>query len=210
MFSPFDSEEVEAYFNRLNAQLKRMPREDRAELHQELRQHLDALAAAHEELGATPEEAVDAALQQFGDPVKIGRRMLREWRHSRQVKFRGQGKSILVVGGLFSLLLPLASVFAPSWIGAYNIVLLPVLIGNIAGLCFGCPAIRSGFRTLLLILTLFTFFDLCAWWWSGSNVHSTTGFLGLYASCWLPLGSLSACLGGKAKAWIDKRRVSTS
>ena len=31
MFSHFDNEEVEAYFNRLNAQIKKMPTEDRAE-----------------------------------------------------------------------------------------------------------------------------------------------------------------------------------
>ena len=79
MFSQFDNEEVETYFHRLNAQLKKMPPEDRAELHQELRQHLDALAAAHEELGATPEEAARAALRRFGDPKRLGRKMFQEW-----------------------------------------------------------------------------------------------------------------------------------
>ena len=88
MFSQFDNEEVEAYFNRLNAQMKKMPTEDRAEMHQEVRQHLEALAAAHEELGATPREAAEAALRQFGEPRYIGKRMFVEWRHSS----RGKGR----------------------------------------------------------------------------------------------------------------------
>lgn len=83
MLNQFDDEETAAYFERLNAPLRKMPQADRAELHAELRQHLDALAAAHEELGASPVEAAHAALKQFGDPKRIGRRLFGEWRRSR-------------------------------------------------------------------------------------------------------------------------------
>ena len=79
MPSRFDDERLEQFFQRLNQPLKRMPQPARAELHAELRQHLDALAAAHEELGSSPEAAYDLALRQFGDPGKIGRKLWWEW-----------------------------------------------------------------------------------------------------------------------------------
>lgn len=46
--------------------------------------YLDALIAAHEELGAAPEEAFAAALRQFGSPDRIGRRLARDWRREVQ------------------------------------------------------------------------------------------------------------------------------
>ena len=79
MFSPLENESSEQWFQRLNAPLKRLPAEQRAELHAEVRQHLEALAAANEELGSTPEEAWEHALAQFGDPGNFGKRMAQEW-----------------------------------------------------------------------------------------------------------------------------------
>ena len=78
MFSPLENKELDQWFHRLNAPLKRLPAEERAELHAEVRQHLEALAVAHEELGSAPEEAWQYALTQFGDPGKFGRRMRRQ------------------------------------------------------------------------------------------------------------------------------------
>ncbi len=79
MHSRFDDEQTEKFFERLNKPLKRMPQNVRAELHTELRQHLDALTAANEELGSVPDEAFDLALRQFGDPAKIGRKLWWDW-----------------------------------------------------------------------------------------------------------------------------------
>lgn len=84
MFSPLNDPQVEQWFQRLNAPLKRLPAEKRTQLHQEVRQHMEALAVANEELGSSPEEAWQLALVQFGDPGKFGKRMAWEWR-------RGQG-----------------------------------------------------------------------------------------------------------------------
>ncbi len=78
------NKELDAWFQRLNTPLKRLPADERRELHAEVRQHLEALAAANEELGSLPEEAWEHALTQFGDPGKFARRMVWEWR-------RGQG-----------------------------------------------------------------------------------------------------------------------
>ena len=83
MFNPLQNQELNEWFQRFNAPLKRLPAEERAELHLEVRQHLEALAAANEELGSSPAEASDLALKQFGDPYKIGRRLCQEWQHSR-------------------------------------------------------------------------------------------------------------------------------
>jgi hypothetical protein len=80
MDSPRSEALIDAYFARLNAQLGTLPEEQRRELEQELRQHLAALVAAHEELGRPPEEATAAALARFGDPVRIGRQLTRESR----------------------------------------------------------------------------------------------------------------------------------
>ncbi len=80
MFSPLENEELDRWFQRLNAPLKRLPAAERQALHEEVRQHLDALAAANEELGSMPEDAWKHALTQFGEPDKFGKRMAWEWR----------------------------------------------------------------------------------------------------------------------------------
>jgi hypothetical protein len=79
MDSPRNDLRLEEYLARLDTQLFPMPVEARRELRHELRQHLEVLIIAHEELGSTGEEAVSAALHQFGDPVRIGRRLADEW-----------------------------------------------------------------------------------------------------------------------------------
>lgn len=83
MFSPLENEELDHWFQRLNAPLKHLPADERREMHTEVRQHLEALAVANEELGSTPEEAWEYALTQFGNPSKFGRRMAWEWRRKQ-------------------------------------------------------------------------------------------------------------------------------
>ena len=171
MFSQFDNEEVEAYFNRLNAELKKMPPEDRAEMHQEIRQHLEALAAAHEELGATPREAAEAALRQFGDPIKIGRRLFREWKQSLPRASRGELSVILCVlmvhfsaislmlfGGmqmtmpiywrLFNHWVPIQLNFWVPFLAA------PLLAGTVAGVLFPRRAVKASFIGHLFVPAL--------------------------------------------------------
>src|SRR5579859_4441771 len=48
------------------------PPEEQRAIRDEMRAHLLALAAAHEELGNTPEEAMQAALRKFGSAQKVG------------------------------------------------------------------------------------------------------------------------------------------
>ena len=157
MFSQFDNEEMENYFNGLNAQLKRMPAADRAEAHQELRQHLDALIAAHEELGAIPQEATEAAIRQLGDPVKTGRKLFREWQLSRS---RGSHLPILEIicasGLLFALYLGVLNLQAqsniPIWVRGLWIYLCPPLIaGSVFGLFRPSNALRNAAQASLAL-----------------------------------------------------------
>ena len=79
MHSRFNDGQTEHFVEKLNKSLRWTPASVRTELHAELRQHLEALAAAYEELGSSREEAFDQALRQFGDPSKIGRQLWWEW-----------------------------------------------------------------------------------------------------------------------------------
>ena len=83
MFNPSENDALDRWFQRLNTPLKRLPAEERASLHLEVRQHLESLVAANEELGSSPQEAWEHALSQFGDPTRIGRRLAREWRRGQ-------------------------------------------------------------------------------------------------------------------------------
>lgn len=85
MFSPLNDPSVDQWFQQFNAPLKRLPVEERAQLHTEVRQHLEALVVANEELGSSPEEAWVHALVQFGNPRALGERLAHEWRESRVV-----------------------------------------------------------------------------------------------------------------------------
>lgn len=62
MLSSLNDPSLDQWFQQFNAPLKRLPVEERAQLHTEVRQHLEALVAANEELGSTPEEAWAHAL----------------------------------------------------------------------------------------------------------------------------------------------------
>jgi hypothetical protein len=53
---------------------------EQEELRQEMSGHILALAAAHEELGDTPEEAMRAALKQFGEAEQIGKAVAHEYK----------------------------------------------------------------------------------------------------------------------------------
>jgi hypothetical protein len=110
MFSPLNDPQMEQWFQRLNAPLKRLPAADRIELHEEVRQHLYALVAANRELGSSPQEAWEHALTQFGDPTRIGRHLAWEWRRGRgwvsaemAVVLCGVGLHLAASAGLIAL-----------------------------------------------------------------------------------------------------------
>jgi hypothetical protein len=57
-----------------------MPYEQRASLRQEVRCHLECLVEEHADSGRSPEEALTAALREFGEPWVLGESLLREVR----------------------------------------------------------------------------------------------------------------------------------
>jgi hypothetical protein len=67
--------QLEAYLDECEAPLARLPVTERDEWRDEARQHLLALVEAHLELGRSEEEAVEAALRQFGEPRRLGKRL---------------------------------------------------------------------------------------------------------------------------------------
>ncbi len=83
MFSPLNDPQVEQWFQQLTSALKFLPAEEQAKMELEVRQHLEALAAANIEAGSSPQEAAKLALTQFGNPAKFGRRMTQEWQRQR-------------------------------------------------------------------------------------------------------------------------------
>ncbi len=118
MFNPLENEALEAWFQRLNAPLKRLPAEERTQLHQEVRQHLEALAAANEELGSSPPEALELALKQFGDPSKFSKKMAQEW-HQAKTGFRSELMAVLLGCGLQAVGLGAVVILDCLWEGVF-------------------------------------------------------------------------------------------
>src|SRR5437660_1049460 len=70
---------LEGYLDRLCAPLEAAESgEDAPAIRMEMRSHIEALAATHQELGSRPMEAMREALRQFGAPAQIGRQIRRE------------------------------------------------------------------------------------------------------------------------------------
>ena len=150
MFSPLNDPQVEQWFQRLNAPLKRLPAEEHAALHQEVRQHLEALAAANEELGSSPEEAWEHALEQFGEPNKLGKHMAWEWR--RKQGFLGP-QTAAVLYGIAACSVSMIALAGINWLVmalpyyTMNIILvsnpLPVLPCGLLGIPLGIPIVTG-------------------------------------------------------------------
>jgi hypothetical protein len=83
--APTRDPRLEAYLTRV---VERLPRQmspaARAAERQELAAHLDALVAAHLELGRDEETAVLSALQEFGDAKQLGRQLARSIKRGKR------------------------------------------------------------------------------------------------------------------------------
>ncbi len=167
MFSPRKQTEIEDWFQRLNAPLKRLPAAERAELHQEVRQHLEALAQAHEELGSPSDEAWSLSLAQFGDPAKIGRCMAWEWRRKQgwvseklAAVFYGVGASMASIAGV-AVVSYLVSVLTYYVVGidtsnpfptdARNLVAVPIMAGLAVGRKYPHQALTGAFYAAIAL-----------------------------------------------------------
>ncbi|MGI4790903.1 MAG: permease prefix domain 1-containing protein [Janthinobacterium lividum] len=166
MFSPLENDSLDNWFQRLNAPLKRLPAEERTQLHQEVRQHLEALAAANEELGSAPEKAWEQALIQFGEPTKFGKRMVWEWRCKHGFLSPQVGAILYGIAVCSASMVALAIVnwlvvAVPYWVTYWvmNIILnsnpspllpcgllgIPVVTGAVIGLKYPREALKGAF-----------------------------------------------------------------
>jgi len=71
--------EIERYLDSVQAKLWLVARPYRSEIREELRNHLESLAADYECAGFGSAEATQAAFKQFGKPDFIGRRLAYQW-----------------------------------------------------------------------------------------------------------------------------------
>lgn len=78
-----DNPRIERYIATLGARLRSLSSAQRDEELSEVRQHLDALVAGHRARGLSEEEAVEAALHQFGHAEQIGQQLHRAWAQRR-------------------------------------------------------------------------------------------------------------------------------
>ncbi len=226
MFSPLENEELDRWFQRLNAPLKRLPADERQQLHEEVRQHLEALVKANEELGSAPEEAQKFALRQFGDPARFGRRMAWEWRCSHSLfspemmaVLYGIGIHAAAAVGLMLLcllkdLLNYSGVSVPGTSGLLTygyLVGIPLSTGWMVGRKYPREALMGAFHAPLVVLILPTLIGLAA----AISQEVCYQYLLIFVSClavfsgWLLLACGAAYLASVTKrgwyrpSWAD-------
>ena len=73
----------DTYVRMMRAMLSRMPKAERDEACEEVRQHLEALVEDFQAEGHASQEALTLAIQQFGSPVKVGLNIWLRWERKR-------------------------------------------------------------------------------------------------------------------------------
>ena len=163
MPSPPNETAVSAYFARLASPLAPLPADVRDTQMRELQQHLDALVAAREAQGLSPEDATVSALVQMGDPAQIGRKLCREWRRAQRDPFWPTviaiGLTQLFLYSLINGMFPLpffagmgtpafnGQVFSSFYVPVQLVCasLLPILVGILVGRLLPERAIAGAF-----------------------------------------------------------------
>lgn len=79
--------ELEHYLETIEARLKGLPSAQRQEEVREIRQHLEALVAGHRIAGLGEDEAVEAAIRQFGHAEQVGQELSKAPRQQRMRAF---------------------------------------------------------------------------------------------------------------------------
>ncbi len=220
MPSPLNDPRSEEWFQRLNAPLKRMPAEERAALHSEITQHLDQLAAANIELGSSPEEAWGLALTQFGDPGRIGRRLLWEWRRSQNAVSQDMAAVLygLAAHVAITAAFIVATVLVMSAFDLYDnsgtfgtavaleyLVGVPILTGLVVGRRFPQRAV-TGLFYAAIAWPLLPLMAVAATSVTSMNLPDAL-VLVLWPACWLTLGCGAAYLASarKRRQWYRPR-----
>jgi hypothetical protein len=216
MFSPLDASAVlgdpgpwlSDYLDHLCAPLIGvLPFEERARLRLEVRLHVEALAEEHAARGLSPDEALAAAMREFGEPWVVGETILREAAHYVDGR-SGPGAAVATVHGLVWLGLPSAASLMlitevtvdnsgrPLPLLALLTLLTPIAGGALSGLTAPVDA-EAGVCRALGVVAMFSL---------GVGtllLPSLNGMalLGLQAAYWLPAAWLSA----RAAVWARRQ-----
>ena len=219
MFNPSENDALDRWFQRLNTPLKRLPVEERVQLHQEVRQHLESLVAANEELGSSPQEAWELALVQFGDPTRIGRRLAWEWRRGQSrispdmaAVLYGLGIHIVIASALIFCTILVMAAFrlydnsGTTFMLEY-LVVVPTLVGAAVGRRFPDRALTG----LFYAAAAWPFLPLmaaCAVSMTRLNIPDLFSVM-LWPASWLTLGCGAAYLASahRRRQWYCPRRA---
>ena len=213
------SERIDDYLDHVSAGLLALPDPQRMEIRRELRQHIAALAAAHEEMGSAPEAAVEAALSSFGDPARIARGFVQAWRAPSPQERAAtpwpairhglrwfSGAMALLAIEMIGMMHHYTSFGERLWLASFWI--LPVIAGWKTGA--SAPA-RAGLGTFYALAAL-AFASMPLSLPALLNLNGAPQSLVMLSpafALWMPLGCLSASLSSafsrKRLAWF--RRV---
>jgi hypothetical protein len=208
---------IEDYLDHVCAPLVGVvPYARRTELRTELREHLEAFVATHEELGSPRDVGVLMALRQFGPPRELAREWAREWKQgAAPARFEPAWRAMGI--GLVSFGLATAMTLAvelaansgpvPNPIGPPLVVLvlgiLPLLAGLATGLLAPARHALGAFFALAALIPPCAALGL-------SGLINTADDMGLMlaavqAFLWLPIGCGAAALGGWLRARLAPR-----
>jgi hypothetical protein len=215
--APLDSR-IEDYLDHVYSPLVGLvPYARRQELRTELRGHLEALVATHQELGSARDAAVVLALRRFGHPRGLSRQWAREWTHGRlPCGVQPAWRAMFIALGSFGLATVLGLMLL--WIGAIRpsslpdgiqeiiwlsvLYLLPALAGLVGGLL--APA-RHALGTFFALALLMPPLALACGAHPELSQASNLAKWGMELAfiqifCWTPVGCVAAALGGSLRA----------
>jgi hypothetical protein len=214
---------LEDYLDHVSAPLVGVvPFARRQELRAELRAHLMALIATHEELGSSPDVAVVAALRQFGDPGRLARQWVREWGcKTLPTPLRPLWTAVPAALGCFALatlvglaLLLSEKVFNPPGVAGWaawmlSLWVLPILAGLGTGLRASARHAMGTFVALTAIIPCLAVVTLTNDASSGLTppAEAATDLALILAVLWTPIGCGSAALGGWLRDRLPRRRA---
>lgn len=191
---------LEDYLAEIEVQLATLPAERREAQLREIRLHLQLMVEDYIAIGDSPEEAVAAALRQFGSSSKLGRELkgvqrqdkLRRWR-PLLAGLAWYGANIALYGSFCSLIeycgFLLPRELNTPW--SYHIVL--VISGLVGGWIAESVAPRKAIWSVVLIHLFFLF-----------NMRPSTGEFSLDANnIVFILAGCAACFG----IWLRQRRA---
>ena len=215
---------IETYLEEVCASFRAgLPEETRSALRAEMRLHLEERVAANVELGDTHEAAVSRALEQFGESKQVGR----AWQRERRGTLLARGASAKLSSRIALLLYVPSCALALFLLQVVNTIilgmsagymspqtvptieaicymvafLLPVPAGLLTGLLAQGRAVRTTFRTLCLLglpmAACYAFRPSS----TQSPLQSAGAMLLAFGLFWIPIGCVSAGVGG----WLRKK-----